>query len=51
MPDQPEDPIHYEMKIPPEPKKRDEEPDPANKHGDKIDTGTATSEKEERPEE
>ncbi len=25
MPDQPEDPLHYEMKIPPEPKAKTEE--------------------------
>ncbi len=43
MPDQPADPIHYDMKIPPEPKNQDEESDSAKKHGDKIDTGSAPS--------
>ena len=38
MPDQPADPIHYDMKIPPEPKHPNEENEPAKKHGDKIDT-------------
>jgi len=37
MPDQPADPIHYDMKIPPEPKQRDEQSEEAKKHGDKID--------------
>lgn len=27
MPDQPADPIHYEMKIPPEPKSKEESPE------------------------
>jgi hypothetical protein len=43
MPDQPADPIHYDMKIPPEPEQRSEEQDSAKKHGDKINTGNATS--------
>ena len=43
MPEQPADPIHYDMKIPPEPKNREEERDSAKKHGDKIDTGNATN--------
>lgn len=39
MPDQPPDPIHYDMKIPPEPKDHDEEErHSAKKHGDKIHT-------------
>ena len=41
MPDQPADPIHYDMKIPPEPKQSDEESESAKKHGDKINTGGA----------
>ncbi len=37
MPEQPPDPIHYDMKIPPEPKDSDEEErHSAKKHGDKI---------------
>jgi hypothetical protein len=35
MPDQPADPVHYDMKIPPEPKP-DESREPEKKHGDKI---------------
>lgn len=39
MPEQPADPIHYDMKIPPEPKDREEEErHSAKKHGDKINT-------------
>jgi hypothetical protein len=49
MPDQPADPIHYDMKIPPDPKHRDEESEPAKKQGDKIDTGS--SDKDAHPEE
>lgn len=37
MPDQPADPIHYDMKIPPKPKNHEEEErHSAKKHGDKI---------------
>jgi hypothetical protein len=43
MPDQPADPIHYDMKIPPEPDRPDEEREPAKRHGDKLDTETGTS--------
>lgn len=44
MPDQPPDPIHYDMKIPPEPKDQQaEEQESAKKHGDKLNTGTTTS--------
>jgi len=39
VPDQPADPINYDMKITPEPKNREEEAGPAKKHGDKIDIG------------
>jgi hypothetical protein len=45
MPDQPADPIHYDMKIPPEPKHRDEERESAKKHGDKINTDTGPADK------
>ena len=41
MPEQPADPIHYDMKIPPEPKQRDEKPEETKKHGDKIDVGNS----------
>ena len=45
MPDQPADPIHYDMKIPPEPKQSEEESDSATKQRDKINTEAgATSE-------
>jgi hypothetical protein len=47
MPDQPADPIHYDMKIPPEPTQPDdEEHSSTKKHGDKINTGTGPSEKD-----
>ena len=43
MPDQPDDPIHYDMKVPPEPGNQDAgEHEPAKKHGDKLDTGSGT---------
>ena len=45
MPHQPADPIHYNMKIPPERKHNDKEREPAKKHGDKIDTETGNREK------
>lgn len=46
MPDQPADPIHYDMKIPAEPRNQDaEEHESAKKHGDKLDTGTGPSNK------
>ena len=45
MPDQPADPIHYDMKIPPEPKNRDQESDSPKKHGDKINTESGTEDK------
>ena len=41
MPDQPADPLHYDMKIPPEPKDRHEESEGAKKPADKIDTGSS----------
>jgi hypothetical protein len=44
MPEQPADPIHYDMKIPPEPKQLPEKPEEAKKHGDKIDTGNSATE-------
>ena len=42
MPDQPADPIHYDMKIPPEPKQDEQERDTEKKHGDKINIGSGT---------
>lgn len=56
MPDQPSDPIHYDMKIPPEPKDHEEEErHSAKKHGDKINSGprpadTDVNRAEEKPE-
>lgn len=35
MPDQPADPIHYEMKIPPEPKHKDQQPEAQNGEAEK----------------
>ena len=51
MPEQPADPIHYDMKIPPEPKNREEESDSTKKHGDKINTGTESNDTDPQPEE
>lgn len=45
MPDQPADPIHYDMRVPPEPKNRGKERDAARKHGDKINIEGGTKEK------
>lgn len=45
MPDQPADPIHYDMRIPPEPKHKDENRDVAKKHSDKINTEPVSDEK------
>lgn len=45
MPDQPADPIHYDMRVPPEPEHRDEEREPARKQEDKTDTETGNKEK------
>ena len=45
MPDQPPDSIHYDMKIPPEPKDHEEEErHSAKKHGDKIHTDPQATE-------
>lgn len=44
MPDQPADPIHYDMKIPPEPKHHEQERDAEKKHGDKINIGGGANE-------
>ena len=55
MPEQPPDPIHYDMKIPPEPKDRDEEErHNSKKHGDKINSypppaDTNATREEEKP--
>ncbi len=50
MPDQPADPIHYDMKIPPEPKHQgEEEQEPAKKLGDKIDAGSKTTDEKTEP--
>jgi hypothetical protein len=43
MPEQPADPIHYDMKIPPERKDRDQESESTKKHGDKINTGNSAA--------
>jgi len=45
MPDQPADPIHYDMKIPPEPKQKTEQSDSAKKQGDKINTESEPGDK------
>ena len=52
MPDQPADPIHYEMKIPPEPKhpKKDEESDKAEAGGGDSESGGAADERATRKE-
>jgi hypothetical protein len=35
MPDQPADPIHYEMKIPPEPKQKEQPPEAQKSEAEK----------------
>jgi hypothetical protein len=50
MPEQPADPIHYDTKIPPEPKDREEQHGEEKKHGDKIDTGDKTKVRNEEGE-
>ena len=50
MPEQPADPIHYDMKIPPEPKNREEESESTKKQGDKINTGTESNDTDPRNE-
>jgi len=50
MPDQPADPIHYDMRVPPEPKHREEQRGEEKKHGDKIDTEAKTKVRNEEGE-
>jgi hypothetical protein len=45
MPDQPADPVHYDMKVPPEPKNNEEERESAKKHGDKINSEAGSDDK------
>ena len=40
MPEQPDDPIHYEMKIPPEPKEDEAEKDDGSRTSGEKDTDT-----------
>jgi len=46
MPEQPADPIHYDTKIPPEPKHGEEQQDEKKEHGDKIDTGAKSDKRD-----
>ena len=50
MPEQPADPIHYDMRVPPEPKHPEEQHKEIKKDGDKINTGDKSNERNEEGE-